>query len=81
MTQDDKRILQRLVADEDYMRVLSDVLLKEDTISPEVLLHKTNEELGEIVRAEMVAEDKIKSRLNKIKLLGKSSVGGDKPKA
>jgi hypothetical protein len=43
----------------------------------EVVREKSNEELGEVVRADLLAENKIKLRWNKLKQLGQKVETGN----
>lgn len=63
---------KRLIKDESIMELLTEFMLNaEDKIDPKIILDKTDEEIGQITRAELVAEDKIKYRFGRIKNLAK----------
>ena len=66
-----KEIARRLTESDEYMQVLAEIFLEtEDKLTYETVNNKTNEELGEIVRADSIAEQKIATRFNRLKMLG-----------
>lgn len=70
-TEEDRKIAQGLCSNPDFIALIKKVMLKrEEPINPDLLALKTNEELGEIVRADEQAEIKIKSRLTTMLNLG-----------
>jgi len=76
-TQDDKHLARQLVADEKYMELIAKVFLdEEDKLSIEAVSNKTDEELGQLVRANTLAEIKVKNRYAKLKQLAQG--GGEK---
>lgn len=73
-TQEDKDLAKQLVAEEKYMELIAKVFLdEEDKLSMELITNKTNEELGEIVRANTLAEIKVKNRYNRLKTLAQGT--------
>lgn len=67
-TKEEKATAKALVENKAYMELLAKVFTgKEDQINPDIVLAKTNEQLGEIIRADMQAEEKIKDRFNLLK--------------
>lgn len=69
-TKEERETAQALVANESYMKLLVKVFTEQDDkLNPDVVLAKTNEQLGEIVRAGSIAEEKIKNRLDTLKKL------------
>lgn len=75
-SQQEKKTAQAIISNKDFCELLAKVLLStEETLSMEVVREKTNEELGEIVRADAIAKEKIQLRWNKLKQLGQSNSG------
>jgi hypothetical protein len=75
-SQEEKKTAQAIISNKDFCALLAKVLLStEETLSMEVVRDKTNEELGEIVRADAIAKEKIQIRWNKLKQLGQSNSG------
>lgn len=69
-SQEEKATAKAIVENKSYMELLTKVFLqKEDRINPDIALAKTNEQLGEIIRADLQAEEKIKDRFDILKRL------------
>jgi hypothetical protein len=76
-TAEEKQIAQAIVSNKEYCNLLAKVFLStEDKLTMEVVREKTNIELGEIVRADLLAENKLQLRWNKLKQLGQKPVTG-----
>ncbi len=72
-TEEEKLTAKQMLDNKSFLELLAKVLLsEEETLTPEVITSKTNEELGELVRANSLAEQKIKLRFNLLKKLGRS---------
>jgi hypothetical protein len=70
-TDQEKEIAKAIIGNKDYCTLLAKVFLStEDSLTPEVVREKTDKQLGEIVRADILAENKIKMRWNKLKQIG-----------
>lgn len=75
--QEDKHLAKQLVAEEKYMELIAKIFLEEeDKFSIELVTNKSNEALGEMVRANTLAEVKVKNRYAKLKQLAQG--GGEK---
>lgn len=73
----DKQLARQLVADEKYMELIAKVFLtEEEKFTAETILDKTDEELGQLIRANTLAEIKVKNRYAKLKQLAQG--GGEK---
>jgi hypothetical protein len=69
-TDNEKRTAKAIVENKEISDLLAKILLvEEDRLSAELIATKTNEELGEFVRANALAETKVKLRFNQLKLL------------
>lgn len=69
-TEKDKQIAKAIVENAPMVELLAKVLLaEEDKLSAELISSKTNDELGEFVRANYLAETKIKLRFDRLKRL------------
>lgn len=68
LNEDDKRIIKRLQEDKAMLDVLRKIFVVDEIISRETL-SKTNEEIGEIVRANTKAKQTIEDGFNRIKNL------------
>lgn len=80
-TQEDKHLAKQLVAEEKYMELIAKIFLEEeDKFSIELVTNKTNGELGEMVRANTLAEVKVKNRYAKLKQLAQGSGEKEKPR-
>lgn len=81
-TQEDKDIAKALLSNDKFVELIAKVFLDtEDKLSLELIQTRSNEQLGEFVRADMMAEVKVKTRFNKLKQLGSEPVGKPKPAA
>lgn len=70
-TKKDEKIARGLVADKDLMALLEKALVNpNERLKSETVLEKTNEQLGEIVRAMELADMKIRARFNTLIALG-----------
>lgn len=70
-TKEEKQVAQQIVSNKDFVQLLAKVFLDtEEKISSETVNGKTNEELGEIVRANTLAEEKVQLRFSRLKQLG-----------
>lgn len=79
-TDSEKQIAKRIVEDEAIKSLIAKVFLDtEDKITEEHITSKTNNELGEIVRANFIAEQKVKLRWQRLQALA-TSLGTKKPK-
>lgn len=73
-TDHEKEIAKRIVENEDMINLIKKVFVEpEEKIAFDIIKEKSNEELGEIVRANTVAEEKIRNRLIRLKNLALSS--------
>lgn len=71
-TDKEKKAAQGLVKNKAFMELLEKILLEtEDKYHPEFVNARTDEQLGQVVRADSLAERKVKNRLSKLKNLGK----------
>lgn len=76
LTQDEKKVAERLLSSKEYVDLLKKVMLSnEDKLHPDQFAAKTNEELGEIIRADYLAEEKIKRRFDILKRAAQTSSG------
>lgn len=73
-TDHEKEIAKRIVENEDMINLIKKVFVEpEEKIAFDIIKEKSNAELGEIVRANTVAEEKIRNRLIRLKNLALSS--------
>lgn len=73
-TDHEKEIAKRIVENEDMINLIKKVFVEpEEKITFDIIKEKSNAELGEIVRANTVAEEKIRNRLIRLKNLALSS--------
>jgi hypothetical protein len=80
-TQEDKDIAKALLSNEKFTELIAKVFLDtEDKLSLDMLA-RNDEELGQLVRADMMAEVKVKTRFAKLKQLASETVGKPKPAA
>lgn len=73
MVLDDKEkgIARNIVADKDMCALLAKVFTtQEESLNRELITSKTNEELGEIVRANALAEQKVLTRWSNLLRVG-----------
>lgn len=61
--------------------VFKHLIEEKEQISSDLIASKTNEELGEIVRANDLAQQKIASRFNNIKLMARTDESNSSPVA
>ncbi len=81
-TQEDKDIARGLMANGKFVELIAKVFLDtEDKLSLDLVKTSTNEQLGEFVRADMMAEVKVKTRFAKLKNLASEPTGKAKPAA
>lgn len=81
-TEEERQVARAIIGNKQYTELIAKVFLEsEDKLTSDVILSKTNEELGEIVRANDLAEQKVKSRFNVLKMLAQNSQGSPKPAA
>lgn len=82
-TEDEKQIASKLFENKPAIELLEKIFVdKEDRIDPQLALLKTNEELGEIIRADLLASQKIKDRFARLRNLavqGKSKKSAKVP--
>lgn len=70
-TEAERKIAQNIMEEKDILNFLAKVFLEtEDKIDREYVTTKNDAELGQIVRADVLAEEKVKLRFNRIKRLG-----------
>ena len=70
-TEEDKLTAQALISNKGFTELLKKVFLDvEDKITPEFVDARTNEQLGEILRADSMAERKIAQRYSRLLQLG-----------
>lgn len=78
-TNEEKQTAQALLSNKGFVELIAKVFLDtEDKFTDDTYLNKTNEELGEIVRANYLAEQKVKLRFNRLQMLGQKSEGKDR---
>lgn len=81
-TKEDRQIAKALCSDPKYLELIAKVFLEEeDKLSIEFVTQKTNDQLGEIVRANTLAEIKVKNRYATLKRLSSETPGKPKPAA
>lgn len=72
-TEQERLIAKKITDDKDISNLISKVMLcSEEHFSSDFVKHKTNEELGEVVRANTLAEQKIQLRWNRLKTLAQT---------
>lgn len=70
-TEEEKLTAQALVSNKAFTDLLKKVFLDiEDKLNADIILAKENEALGQMVRADFMAEEKIKMRYSKLLQLG-----------
>lgn len=75
-TDEEKQIAKKLLENEEYLELIAKVFLTtEDKLDSSFVHGKDNEKLGEIVRANVLAEEKVKSRFNILKSLARTNTG------
>jgi len=81
-TDTEKKLATQLMAEEQYVALIEKVFLqKEDALSHEVILLKTDKELGEITRGSALADMKIQDRWNRLKTIATKTGGKPNPAA
>jgi len=81
-TDAEKKVATQLMGEEQYVALIEKVFLqKEDALSHEVILLKTDKELGEITRGSALAEMKIQDRWNRLKTIATKTGGKPNPAA
>lgn len=79
-SKEEREVAKKICDNKEYLELIAKVFLdSEDSITTEFVNTKTNQELGEIVRAGSIAEQKIKSRYQVLKMLAQPVPSG-KPK-
>ena len=77
---DERQIIRDILGKKKVLDLLHKALLTDhNQLPPEVVLNKNNEELGEWVRANILAEDKLAVRLARLLSIANRQTGG-KPK-
>lgn len=71
----DKQLAKQLVENKDMLEFILKVLNMEDKLSYEAIKSKDNQELGEITRANYLAQEKLVARYSKIKQLAQELSG------
>lgn len=67
-TDEDKRILAELLKNKDAMKLLYEALTEQETkLAPNLITSLSEEELGKLVKIDMMAEEKIKTRFDNLK--------------
>ena len=80
-TKEEKELAAVMLSNEGFIELLAKVFLEtKDKINEELILTKNNEELGEIVKASVLAEQKVKARFNILKRLANIIPTGTKGK-
>ena len=80
-TDKEKKTAQSIVENEAIVDLLSRIFLEtQDKFTPEFIASKNNEELGELLRADSMAETKIVQRFNRLKQIGESLKSGGSKK-
>lgn len=81
-TEQERKVAKNLLENKEALELIAKIFLEtEDKINSDLVFTKTNEELGEIVRANDLAEQKVKTRFNILKNLGQKQTGTPKPAA
>lgn len=71
---------QRLLKDEGIMALLNEYMLEvEEHLNPQLIAQMSDEHIGQLTRADITADQKIRSRFSRIKNLAKPP--GDKKSA
>mgnify|MGYP000518667555 CR=1 FL=1 len=70
-TQEEREVAQALVNNKPALELLAKVFLEtEDKLTQDIITSKTNDQLGELVRADDMAEQKVRNRFVVLKNLG-----------
>jgi len=71
-TQEEKQTAQALLSNKGFVELIAKVFLETEDKFTDDTFQKSNEELGEVVRANYLAEQKVKLRFNRLQMLGQS---------
>lgn len=78
----EKQTAQAILSNEDFTELIAKVFLEvEDKLTSDVVNSHSDKALGEIVRANDLAEQKIKTRFNRLKMLAQEKQGKPNPAA
>lgn len=67
-TDEDKRILAEMLKNKDGMKLLYEALTQAETkFTPQLVTNMSEEELGKLVKIDMLAEEKVKTRFDNLK--------------
>ena len=81
-TDAEKKLATQLLGEEAYVALIKKVFLeKEDSIHPDIILTKSDKELGEITRANHLAEMKVQDRYNRLQTIAAKTGGKPNPAA
>jgi len=81
-TDAEKKVATQLMGEEQYVALIEKVFLqKEDALSPEIIIAKSDKELGEITRGSALAEMKVQDRWNRMKTIAAKTGGKPNPAA
>lgn len=75
-TEKEKMTAQALVSNPAFLLLIKKVFTEqEDKLNADMIINRTNEQLGETVRADFMAEEKLKMRYSKLVQLGQKLDG------
>ena len=81
-TDAEKKVATQLMGEEQYVALIEKVFLqKEDVLSREIIIAKSDKELGEITRGSALAEMKVQDRWNRMKTIAAKTGGKPNPAA
>ncbi len=81
-TDAEKKVATQLMGEEQYVALIEKVFLqKEDALSHEIIIAKSDKELGEITRGSALAEMKVQDRWNRMKTIAAKTGGKPNPAA
>ena len=81
-TDAEKKVATQLMGEEQYVALIEKVFLqKEDVLSYEIIITKSDKELGEITRGSAIAEMKVQDRWNRMKTIAAKTGGKPNPAA
>ena len=81
-TDAEKKVATQLMGEEQYVALIEKVFLqKEDALSHEIIITKSDKELGEITRGSALAEMKVQDRWNRMKTIAAKTGGKPNPAA
>ena len=70
-TEEEKLTAQALVSNKAFVDLIKKMFTeREDKLNPDIMIAYDNERLGELVRADFMAEEKLKSRYSQLIQLG-----------